>query len=273
MQRHCSKPAMQRSSGSAERPADHSPLGARFPKYVPLVRSHPPSANSAAQPATQDSAVPQEASYSNTLCLECGYSITTRPRDVWWTTLLVPQSQMSRRPMCCAACLLEYLSAIYCPHLAMEIRLRDRMWAQLSKAWKLSTNTTGDSSGNCLDSNSVSSAEQPASDSGAAQLVSAIPGELLLRIVRFVGAHNLETIWTCSECKPYWYNWYCDECQMVNRFLHWSPRLHYGHCGQSCDCCRSANREVFPCEFCDDLWNLKGTCQTMRDLVKTYNAT
>ena len=122
-------------------------------------------------------------------------------------------------------------------------------------------------------SNSLSSAEQPASDSAAAQLVSAIPRELILPIVRFVGAHNLETIWTCSECKPYWYNWYCDECQMVNRFLHWSPRLHYGHCGQSCDCCRSANREVFPCEFCDDLWNLKGTCQTMRDLVKTYYAT
>ena len=241
------------------------------------------SASSAAQPAsdsnaaqsvsvsTGDSAVPQEASYSNTLCLECGYSITTRPRDVWWTTLLVPQSQMSRRPMCCAACLLEYLSSIYCPHLAftlLEIRLRDRMWAQLSEAWKLSTNTTEDSSGNC-----VSSAEQPASDSGAARPVSAIPRELILPIVRFVGAHNLETIWTCSECKPYWYNWYCDECQMVNRFLHWSPRLHYGYCGQSCDCCRSANREVFPCECCDDLWNLKGTCRTMRDLVKTYNAT
>ena len=207
MQRHCSKPAMQRSSGSAERPADHSPLGARFPEYVPLVRSHPPSASSAAQPATQDSAVPQEASYINTLCLECGYSITTRPWDVWWTTLLVPQSQMSRRPMCCAGCLLEYLSAIYCPHLAMEIRLRDRMWVQLSKAWKLSTNTTGDSSGNSLDSSSVSSAEQPASDSGAAQLVSAIPRELILPIVRFVGAHNLETICTCSECNPYWYNW------------------------------------------------------------------
>ena len=286
---------------------------------VPLLLSQPRSASSAAQPASdsiaaQPVSVVEESvlvddgrydgfsgsrrsmieeddasSYSNTTgdsagprCFNCGDSITTRPWEVWWTTLLVAESQMPHRPMCSLDCLVEYCTAIYCPHPAMDTRFQERVWRKLSKARKPSINTTRDSSGNSMDSdsatsyrqsNSVSNAEQPAFDSAGTQLVSVIPRELILPMVRFVGAHNLETIWTCSECKPYWYNWYCDECKTANRFLHWSPRLHYGHCGQSCDCCRSANREVFPCEFCDDLWNLKGTCHTMWDLVKTYDAT
>ena len=206
--------------------------------------------------ATGESAVSQEAAYSYNywrhptvgsitggMCLECGWAITTRPWDVWWTTLLVPESFMSRRPMCSPECLVEYCSAIYCPHAAMENGLQDRMWAQLSKAWKRSTN------------------------------LSAMPREVLLPIVKFVGAHNLETIWTCSECKPYWYNWYCSVCRMSNRFLHWSPSSHYGHCGASCDCCRSAKKQIFPCEFCENLRNLKATCPTMQDLVKSYEGT
>ena len=127
---------------------------------------------------------------------------------------------------------------------------------------------------------SASSAAQPASDSTAAQLVPVIPSEPVLLIVRYVGAHNLETIWTCTECNPYWYNWYCHECRLVNKYLYWSPRSHFGYCGHCCGCCRSAapgngehawKSEI--CEACDDLWNLKRTCHTMRDAVKTYNGT
>ena len=86
---------------------------------------------------------------------------------------------------------------------------------------------------------------------------------------------------TCSKCNPYWYNWYCRGCKRVNKYQHWTPRLHYGHertgsgltVRQSCGCCRSQHRDSFPCEACDDLWELKGTCHTMQDLVKTYNGT
>ena len=285
---------MQPLSDSAGQPADHSPersvpqsdqycsVDASKLKAFPVDSSavqpaHHPSdadgetitgdgshkgderqkeATSSYSNATGESAVSQEAAYSYNywrhptvgnitggVCLECSWEITTGPWDVWWTTLLVPESAMSRRPMCSPECLVEYCSAIYCPHAAMENGLQDRMWAQLSKAWKRSTN------------------------------LSAMPREVLLPIVKFVGAHNLETIWTCSECKPYWYNWYCSVCRMSNRFLHWSPSSHYGHCGASCDCCRSAKKQIFPCEFCENLRNLKATCPTMQDLVKSYEGT
>ena len=91
----------------------------RFLQYVPLPPNEPWSAGSVAQPAcdsstaarlvvfdktpaepasaveedlsasshsnaTGESAVSQEAAYSYTMCLECGWAITTRPRDVWW---------------------------------------------------------------------------------------------------------------------------------------------------------------------------------------------
>ena len=118
---------------------------------------------------------------------------------------------------------------------------------------------------------SASSAAQPAPDSASAELVSAICRESVLLIVRYVGAHNLETVWPCSECNPYWYDWYCHECQLVNTYLYWSPKLHFGHCGQSCGCCRSEKADFGVCEACDDLLNLKRTCHKMRDLLKTYN--
>ena len=118
---------------------------------------------------------------------------------------------------------------------------------------------------------SASSAAQPASDSTAAELPSAIFRESLLLTVRYVGAHNLETVWPCSQCNPYWYDWYCHECQLVNKYLYWSPRLHFGYCGQSCGCCRSEQAEFGACQACDDLLTLKRTCVTMRDLLKTYN--
>ena len=141
--------ANRRASRGSERQVN------RFLQYVPLLPNEPWSAGSAAQPAcasstaarpvvfhstpaepasaveedlsasshsnaTGESAASQEAAYSYTMCLECGWAITTRPRDVWWTTLLVPESLMSPRPMCCPECLVEYCSAIYCPHAAME---------------------------------------------------------------------------------------------------------------------------------------------------------
>ena len=35
----------------------------------------------------------------------------------------------------------------------------------------------------------------------------------------------------------------------------------------------SQKMDIFPCEFCENLKNLKRTCRTMQDLVKTYDAT
>lgn len=118
----------------------------------------------------------------------------------------------------------------------------------------------------------ASSAEQPASDSIAAQLDISIPCELVLDIVRFVGAHNLETIWECSECNPYWYDWYCHQCQLPCRYEYWSSIRHFGYCGLNCGCCRS-EREGTGCGACEDLLKLKGTCLTMWALVKTYSGT
>ena len=119
---------------------------------------------------------------------------------------------------------------------------------------------------------SASSAVQPASHSTAPQLTSALPCELLLLIVQYTGAHNLEAIWECSECKPHWHNWYCYECELTGKYLYWSHKWHFGYCGLTCGCCRSAKHGV-GCETCEELWKLKGTCQTMRDLLKTYDGT
>ena len=69
-------------------------------------------------------------------------------------------------------CLVEYCSAIYCPHAAMENGLQYRMWAQLSTAWKLITN------------------------------VSAMPMKVLLLIVRSVGAHNQDTCLLYTSPSP-----------------------------------------------------------------------
>ena len=63
--------------------------------------------------ATGESAVSQEAAYSYNywrhptvgsitggMCLECGWAITTRPWDVWWTTLLGPEKAYQKRIQC-----------------------------------------------------------------------------------------------------------------------------------------------------------------------------
>ena len=105
------------------------------------------------------------------------------------------------------------------------------------------------------------------------QLTSAIARDSVLLIVRYVGAHDLKTIWECSKCNPYWYNWYCKKCEKSNTFLYWTPRKHFGHCGMSCGCCLSRAGAFWGCDACDDLLQLKATCPTMRDLLTTYKGT
>ena len=133
---------------------------------------------------------------------------------------------------------------------------------------------------------STSSAEQPASASTAALLSAAIANEQLLAIAGYVGAHNLESIWECSECSPHWYGWYCHECQLHIKYLQWTNPMHFGYCQRAkdydepyselfvhfCGCCRS-RRDGSGCEARDDLGVLKATCHTMRDLLKTYGGT
>ena len=129
---------------------------------------------------------------------------------------------------------------------------------------------------------SASSAVQPAS-----LLLSSIPSEVLLVTAQYVGAHNLETIWECSACSPQWYGWYCHKCHLRGKYLSWSNTTHFGYCGfpitdddegitsvfeNFCGCCRS-RRDGSGCESCDDLWYLKVTCHTMRDLLARYSGT
>ena len=153
-----------------------------------------------------------------------------------------------------------------------------------------------------------SSTVEPSSTRPPAVLLSAMPGEALMIIASYVGAHNLATIWECSECSPEWYGWYCTHCHLPSKYLHWSYTSHFGYCGifesgycaikpehgetakwlderaklnaqkgiynrySFCGCCHS-RIYGFGCESCDDLLDLKKTCQTMRDLLKRYNGT
>ena len=106
----------------------------------------------------------------------------------------------------------------------------------------------------------------------AAIQLSSLSQDSLLLILRAVGAHNLQAIWPCKECDPYWYDWYCHKCEKSNYYLYWSPSQHHGHCGQSCPCCRSELAEEFGgCGSCDDLLSIQATCRSMRDLLKTYD--
>ena len=41
----------------------------------------------------------------------------------------------------------------------------------------------------------------------------------LMLVLRFVGAHNLERIWACGHCSPYWYKWYCHTCKRIPALL------------------------------------------------------
>ena len=71
-----------------------------------------------------------EAEYRT--CWRCGHPIT----QVWWTTLLVSEAVLSRRPTCSSFCLLEYCSTIGNNWL-LEVSLdKDRMMCQLDKLQK-----------------------------------------------------------------------------------------------------------------------------------------
>ena len=99
-----------------------------------------------------------------------------------------------------------------------------------------------------------------------------LPPETFTLILRFVGAHDLESDWTCAYCNPYWYDWYCEQCAMYNNFLRWTPTKHFGHCGQSCGCCRSEVGEGFgSCEACDGLMMLSATSRRLRSQVGSYD--
>ena len=117
---------------------------------------------------------------------------------------------------------------------------------------------------------SVGSAAQPPLNNTVPRVAFAqLPSDSLLPIVRFVGAHNLEIVWECSECNPYWYNWYCHHCEKINRYPHWSRTKHWGYCGKLCGCCRTAQKGS-GCGVCEGLRMVKGTNRKMRDVVKTY---
>ena len=71
-----------------------------------------------------------EAEYRT--CWRCGHPIT----QVWWTTLLVSEAVLSRRPTCSSFCLLEYCSTIGNNWL-LEVSLdKDEMMCQLDKLQK-----------------------------------------------------------------------------------------------------------------------------------------
>ena len=51
----------------------------------------------------------------------------------------------------------------------------------------------------------------------------------------------------------------------------WTPRRHFGRCGQSCGCCRSHNPEDGRnCEECYDGWTLTTVSRAFRDMTQKY---
>ena len=95
---------------------------------------------------------------------------------------------------------------------------------------------------------------------------------VIMWIIRFVGAHNLEVGWICTECNPYWYDWYCYQCRFSNWFLHWTPTGHYGQCGENCGCCRFREDAFLgPCGECLDLYAMSMTSCAMRGLIHHYD--
>ncbi len=100
----------------------------------------------------------------------------------------------------------------------------------------------------------------------------ALSGDWLL-IFRFVGAHDMAATWACPGCKPSWTQRYCQQCsRTVPEVLQWTPEEHYGHCGQSCPCCRYKNEGwMGGCDQCSDLWVLKTVSHEMRLTLRSYN--
>ena len=90
-------------------------------------------------------------------------------------------------------------------------------------------------------------------------------------VFRFVGAHNLEQDWPCSQCKPWWHNWYCQRCGLSVPPA-WTCQKHFGNCGQSCGCCRFEMGEAYGyCEACETLWVLKATSCEVRLALLSYD--
>ena len=91
------------------------------------------------------------------------------------------------------------------------------------------------------------------------------------RIFAFVGAHILEWTWLCPECKPSWTGWHCDHCDLDVNVLEWTPDRHFGHCGESCPCCRFELGAHGACFECLDLWILKGVSHGIQETLRSYN--
>ena len=101
--------------------------------------------------------------------------------------------------------------------------------------------------------------------------IASIPEPTAHLIARFVVLHDLEQIWECSFCSPYWYDWRCWYCLSWNTFQYWTPSRHYGNCGRACGCCRTRQGENIGCTTCEALLNLKATARHMRALIQPYD--
>ena len=112
---------------------------------------------------------------------------------------------------------------------------------------------------------------------GAAEMIekvrfNGLPKGVRLSIFAFVGSHDLEANWGCDGCKPSWKNWYCSQCNHKVNVEQWTPRRHFGHCGQSCGCCRAElDVDGFGnCECCEDLICLSFASLETRRALNTY---
>ena len=112
---------------------------------------------------------------------------------------------------------------------------------------------------------------------GAAEMIekvrfNGLPKGVQLSIFAFVGSHDLEAIWDCEWCKPSWKNWHCHQCNQKVDIERWTPRWHFGRCGQSCGCCRAQNPEdsFGCCEQCESLFELSLVSLEMRRALNTY---
>lgn len=118
----------------------------------------------------------------------------------------------------------------------------------------------------------------PTHNTTIALFPSAMSDSLVMTVLRFVGAHNLETFWPCTKCNPYWMYWHCHHCRLKNSYVAWTSISHFGRCGKKCLCCRSArlNRRKkdlakLGCRACEDLLQLGRTCRILRKLIKAYD--
>ena len=108
-------------------------------------------------------------------------------------------------------------------------------------------------------------------DTAQQDCIAGLPEPTAHVIVRYAVLHDLEQIWECSFCSPYWYDWRCFYCLSWNTFHCWTPTKHYGNCGRNCGCCRTRQGEILGCNTCETLLNLKATARHMRALLQPYD--